>query len=93
MQYSDFETGDLSNWIFWGNPGPTVVTDNVHSGTYAVHIIGGGAPEQTTTYDFELAYKANKDREVTLQLKSDNNQVVAEKTYKILAGYGMKNFQ
>ncbi len=40
-----FETGDFSHWAGWGGDPREVVSDQVHSGNYAVHIGGPGAPE------------------------------------------------
>jgi hypothetical protein len=41
----DFETGNIEGWIGWGS-NREVVTNNQHSGNYAIHIVGQGAPEQ-----------------------------------------------
>ncbi|MEM6963641.1 MAG: carbohydrate binding domain-containing protein [Bacteroidota bacterium] len=59
-----FETGNFEGWVGWGGNPRAVVSDNVHSGNYAVHIVGAGAPEQVlslqpnTTYTLSCFAKA-----------------------------------
>ena len=45
VQNGGFETGDFSNWTVWGGNPKEVVSHPVHSGNYAAHIVGPGAPE------------------------------------------------
>lgn len=50
-----FESGDFSSWGGWGGAPKEVVSNNVHSGNYAMHIGGPGAPE----YEVNLRSFAN----------------------------------
>ncbi len=45
VQNGGFETGDFSHWTGWGGNPKEVVSQKVHSGDYATHIVGPGAPE------------------------------------------------
>lgn len=51
-----FETGDFEGWTGWGGSPREVVSDDVHSGDYAVHIVGAGAPEQALTLKPNTTY-------------------------------------
>lgn len=45
IQNGGFETGDFTHWTGWGGDPLEVVSNQVHSGNYAAHIGGPGAPE------------------------------------------------
>ncbi|PWJ37919.1 carbohydrate binding domain-containing protein [Sediminitomix flava] len=50
-----FEEGNLNGWQTWGNV-VEVVSDNFYSGENAIHVIGGGAPEQVISLKPNTTY-------------------------------------
>ncbi|XPF94733.1 carbohydrate binding domain-containing protein [Colwellia sp. RE-S-Sl-9] len=46
---SGFESGDFTAWSGWGGSPRDVVQTNVNTGTYAGHVVGGGAIEKVVT--------------------------------------------
>ena len=78
LQNSGFEEGSLNNWPGWGGNPLEVVSNNQHSGKYAVHLVGGGAPEQVvalksnTSYTLSCFAKVMKGK-VVLGIKENNS--------------------
>jgi len=95
-----FETGDFTNWVGWGGAPREVVNDNnVHSGNYAVHIVGAGAPEQqitlnpNTTYTLSCFGKAIAG-EISLGVKeSDAGQTLLNSVEFSEANYTQKSIE
>lgn len=56
LENPGFETGNLNGWTGWGVFPAEVVSDNVHSGNYAVHVFGPGAAEHLISLKANTAY-------------------------------------
>lgn len=56
VQNGGFETGDFTHWGGWGGNPREVVSQPVHSGNYATHIVGPGAPEYVVNLRSHTTY-------------------------------------
>ncbi len=91
LNNNGFEEGSLNGWPGWGGYPLEVVPNNQHSGKYAVHIVGGGAPEQVvslksnTTYLLSCFAKVMKGK-VVLGIKENNSTGKALASKEVSSG-------
>ena len=77
-----FESGNLNYWVGWGSQ-REVVSDEVYSGNYALHITGPGAPEYQTNLRALSSYTlscygkvASGSGAIILGIKDGNEKVL-----------------
>ncbi|GGG40090.1 hypothetical protein GCM10011532_24790 [Christiangramia forsetii] len=92
-----FETGDFTGWIGWGGNPKEVVNNNQYAGNYAVHIVGGGAPEQVVTLkpntQYNLsAYAKVLSGDIVLGIKQNQGGAVVGSVAFTASEYTQKSF-